>query len=91
MKIVNTRNFMFADELGAVQIRPCAATLTWARGRVPHPLGNVTVAWERHAGRLRVEVGAPPDVPVEVTPGGPLALLACETTIVRTECNGQER
>jgi len=77
--------FESADELGAVQIRPCAATLTWARGRVPHPLGNVTVAWERHGGRLRVEVGAPPDVPVEVTPGGPLALLACETTVVRTK------
>lgn len=75
--------FESATELQTVHVRPCAATLTWARGRVPHPLGDVTVAWERQGDRLQVEVDAPPGVRVEVAPGGPLAALACDTTIRR--------
>lgn len=70
-----------AGESAAIRIAPCAATLTWARGRVPHPRGEVAVAWERRGDRLRVEVTAPPGVPVAVTPGGPLAALAADVTI----------
>jgi len=69
--------FESVDELAAIQVRPCAATLTWARGVVPHPRGDVAVEWRRDGGRLRVSVRAPAGVPVEVAPAGPLAGLAC--------------
>jgi hypothetical protein len=69
--------FCDPGELTRVRIAPCAASVTWARGRVPHPLGDVDVAWERHADGLHVSVTAPEGVPVDVSPAGPLAGLPC--------------
>ena len=75
--------FEGADELAAIHVRPCAAKLTWARGVVPHPLGEVAVEWRREGERLRVSVRAPAGVPVVVAPTGPLAALVC--TVERTQ------
>ena len=69
--------FEGADEVATIQVRPCTATLTWARGVVPHPRGDVAVEWRREGGRLHVSVRAPAGVPVEVAPAGPLAALTC--------------
>ena len=66
-----------------IRVRPCAATLSWARGRVPHPLGDVDVEWRVEDGRLRVVVRAPADAPVAVKPCGPLASLPCDCEIIR--------
>jgi hypothetical protein len=63
------------DELAPIRVRPCAAALSWARGTVPHPRGDVSVAWRRDGGRLHVTVKAPDGVPVDVAPAGPLAAL----------------
>ena len=75
--------FAGAGELETIQVCPCAATLTWARGVVPHPRGDVAVEWRREGGLLHVTVQAPPGVPVEVHPAGPLADLTC--TVRRLE------
>ena len=73
--------FEGAGELAAIHVRPCAAMLTWARGVVPHPLGEVAVEWQREGERLRVSVRAPAGVPVEVAPAGPLATLDCTVVL----------
>jgi hypothetical protein len=75
-----------AEEMRVVRVSPGAAGIQWARGCVPHPLGDVTVDWKREDDRLRVTVSAPPDVPVEIAPGPSLAALACEATILRADC-----
>jgi hypothetical protein len=72
-----------STETQSIRIRPCAASLSWARGRVPHPRGDVTVDWRLEHGRLRVRVEAPPRVPVEISPRGPLAAWPCDREIVR--------
>lgn len=64
-------------EPARVIVAPCAATVKWAKGRVPHPLGDVEVAWERRGDDLHVAVAAPEGADVQVTPAGPLARLAC--------------
>lgn len=69
--------FRDAEELSRILIAP-TSTLAWARGRVPHPLGDVDVEWERRADRLHVTVAAPGNVPIEVAPAGPLAGLPCQ-------------
>jgi len=79
--------FEGADELTTIQVRPCAATLTWARGVVPHPRGDVSVEWRREGDRLHVTVRAPAGVPVAVQPAGPLAGLPCE--MVRGEAGAR--
>jgi hypothetical protein len=45
-------------ETTRVIVAPCAATVEWAKGRVPHPLGDVDVAWERRGDALHVAVTA---------------------------------
>ena len=67
--------FEQADELQTILISPCAATLDWAKGRVPHPRGEVSVEWKRSGDRLAISVKAPAGVPVTVRAAGPLAKL----------------
>lgn len=67
--------FESAGELKTIRVCPCAATIEWAKGKVPHPLGDVTVDWRRTGNRLAIKVEAPPGVPVEILPSGPLAKL----------------
>lgn len=57
----------------AVEIAPDSATLSWARGVVPHPAGPLAIAWELRGDELRVSVQAPAGVAVSVRPRGRLA------------------
>jgi hypothetical protein len=75
--------FETIGEVATIQVRPCAGTLGWARGRVPHPLGNIQVAWERDGDRLRIRVEAPEGVPVEIQSGDARSVLAVERQVVR--------
>ena len=53
------------EELRKIIVRPRSATLDWARGKVPHPLGLVEVEWTRKPdGTLDVRVKAPEGVEV---------------------------
>ena len=67
--------FESAEELKTIRVCPSAATLEWAKGKVPHPLGIVSVEWRRTGNRLAIAVEAPKGVPVEILPAGPLAKL----------------
>lgn len=71
-------------EIRRVLVAPTAASVTWASGCVPHPLGDVAVAWERRDDGLRIVVTAPEGVPVEVAPAGPLASLPCHVELGTT-------
>jgi hypothetical protein len=63
-----------ATSLGdEVLIAPRAETLTWARGVVPHPRGDIGVDWRIDGELLRVSVDAPPTLRYRVTPRGRLA------------------
>jgi len=42
------------------RIEPIPADLSWARGRVPTPAGEIEVGWRRSDGRFRIEVALPP-------------------------------
>ena len=68
----------FSDpaELKKIKIAPNAETLTHARGKVPHPLGDIEVAWERSATELHLKIKSPKGIPVEIAPRGALAALA---------------
>lgn len=68
------------NEVKTILVSPCAASLDWAKGTVPHPLGDVFVEWRRTGDRLSVTVKAPPGVPVKVVPAGPLANLKLDLT-----------
>lgn len=70
------------DELARVRVAPCADSVRWARGTVPHPLGDVDVDWARDAAGLRVTVRVPEGVPVDVAPCGPLAGLPCRVEVL---------
>ncbi len=65
------------EKMTSIRLAPCAASITWARGRVPHPLGNIDVAWERRDDGLYITHNAPDGVPVTLAPAGPLAALPC--------------
>ncbi len=56
-----------------VVIAPQSETLTWARGRVPHPAGMVDVDWRIEGERLVMEVIVPEGVDYQVNPVGRLA------------------
>ncbi|MCY2930735.1 MAG: alpha-L-rhamnosidase N-terminal domain-containing protein [Planctomycetota bacterium] len=59
-----------------IAIRPMLCGLTWARGTVPTPQGDVAVAWSLHEGRLLLDVTVPADADVVVpTAGFPLATV----------------
>src|SRR5690606_25992021 len=42
-----------------VSIAPVPAGLTWARGRVPTPRGEISVAWESDGRSFRLEADVP--------------------------------
>jgi alpha-L-rhamnosidase len=65
------------EDLTQIRIAPCADSIRWARGVVPHPLGTVKVDWKIRDGTLYISVNAPSDVRVSVTPAGPLADMPC--------------
>jgi hypothetical protein len=56
-------------------IAPRAETLSWARGVVPHPRGDIGVDWRIDGDLLRLSVDAPPTVRYRVAPRGRLARL----------------
>lgn len=67
--------FDATERMTSIRVAPCAASITWARGRVCHPLGIVDIAWERRDGGLHITVNAPDGVTVSIEPAGPLAAL----------------
>ncbi|MBD3244296.1 MAG: Bacterial alpha-L-rhamnosidase [Chitinivibrionales bacterium] len=58
-----------------VVIAPESETLSWARGTVPHPCGDVAVEWRVVGNRLELSYAAPEGVRVTVTPRGRLGQL----------------
>lgn len=65
--------------LDQVTIAPESASLTWARGTVPHPCGDITVEWKVLGDRLELGYCAPRGVKVTVAPQGRLAKLTLNT------------
>jgi alpha-L-rhamnosidase len=63
-------------------IAPRADSLSWARGTVPHPRGDIGVDWRIDGDLLRLSVSVPNGVRYRVEPRGRLANL-------RLELNGQ--
>lgn len=62
-------------DLTRITIAPESATLTWAKGTVPHPLGKVSVDWKIDGNKLILNYQAPAGVEVGITPKGRLAEL----------------
>ncbi len=56
-----------------IVIAPQSATLSWAKGIVPHPLGLVKVEWKIEGEHLFLEYAAPSGAKVIVKPRGRLA------------------
>ncbi|MGC9342978.1 MAG: MGH1-like glycoside hydrolase domain-containing protein, partial [Bacteroidales bacterium] len=56
-----------------IVIRPQAANISWARGEVPHPLGNVKVDWKIIGDNLFFSYAAPKGAEVIIEPVGKLA------------------
>jgi hypothetical protein len=64
-----------------IVIAPQSATLTWAKGQVPHPAGMVGVEWHIRGDRLMMEVTLPQGVSYRVAPRGRLADLTLELKV----------
>lgn len=62
-------------DLSKITIAPQSASLSWAQGVVPHPLGNVYVEWEIKGEKLFLNYDAPENAEVIVKPAGRLAEL----------------
>jgi len=58
-----------------IVIAPEAETITWARGKVPHPLGVVSVDWKIDGNKFLLNYDAPRGARVRVAPQGKLAHL----------------
>jgi hypothetical protein len=54
-------------------VRPCAASVKWARGAYPLEDGLIEVEWEAEADRVTINVACPSNITVAVEPGGDLA------------------
>jgi alpha-L-rhamnosidase len=50
-----------------INVRPQVCDLTWAKGIVPTPLGNVSVDWRIADGKLMLDVTVPPGATADVT------------------------
>jgi len=48
-------------------IRPCLCDLTWAKGSVPTPHGDVAVAWKMGTNNLTLDVTVPAGTEADVT------------------------
>lgn len=55
-----------APGMKSLTIRPQLCDLTWAKGSVPTPHGDVAVSWKRDDHSLRLEVTLPPGTDAEV-------------------------
>jgi hypothetical protein len=64
-----------------IDIEPISHTLSWARGTVPHPAGEVMVNWRVQGDRLVLEVELPGDVDYSVNPRGRLAGLELDLEV----------
>jgi hypothetical protein len=58
---------------GLILLCPQSETLSWARGTVSHPAGNVTVDWKIEGEFLQMEVELPEGVPYLIEPWARLA------------------
>ncbi|MDD6209565.1 MAG: family 78 glycoside hydrolase catalytic domain [Bacteroidales bacterium] len=58
-----------------IRIAPQAESISWAKGCVPHPKGNVYVEWRAEGDFLFLNYEAPAGVPVTVSPQGKLSKL----------------
>ncbi len=58
-----------------IYIQPQGETIQWAKGTVPHPLGDVEVNWKVEGNQLYLDYKAPPGIPVIVKPRGRLSRL----------------
>ena len=58
-----------APGFSRVRIEPYPGTLTWARGRVPTPRGEIAVSWTREGAELALETEIPAGITAEL-PGG---------------------
>ena len=56
-----------------IVIAPQSESLSWAKGKVPHPKGLVSVSWRIAGNNLYLDYTAPEGVPVKVQPKGRLA------------------
>ncbi len=63
------------DDLSEVLIAPESETLSWAKGVVPHPRGDIAVEWRVTGRRLALRYSAPRGVRVKVEPRGRLSKL----------------
>jgi alpha-L-rhamnosidase len=59
-------------------IAPQAESLSWARGTVPHPRGDIAVDWRIEGDLLRLSVSVPEGLRYRVEPRGRLAELRLE-------------
>jgi len=57
----------------AVLIQPQTATVTWAKGTVPHPAGDIKIDWKIKNEQLIFNLTLPKNVPFLVQPKGRLA------------------
>ncbi|WP_194775329.1 alpha-L-rhamnosidase-related protein [Pararhodonellum marinum] len=58
-----------------IEIQPQSESLTWAKGRVMHPLGPVDVSWEIKGDNLFLEYSVPEGAEVRISPRGKLGQL----------------
>ncbi len=71
-------------ELNEFRIEPCAETLSWAKGAVPHPRGNIRVEWQSSGDLLTIHLAAPEGVTIaEVAPRGRLANQRLKVEVAR--------
>ncbi len=66
-----------------VYIQPQSENLTWAKGTVPHPTGNIGVDWRISGDKLFLNLRLPADVPYQVNPRGRLSTYKLITTVLR--------
>jgi len=64
-------------------IQPQSETLSWAKGTVPHPQGDVGVSWHIAGDNLFLDLRIPKNVPCEIQPKGRLASYKLISTVTR--------
>ncbi len=64
-----------SEDVEAIHIQPQSDSVTWAKGAVPHPLGDVLVDWRINGDALHLYYEAPEGVTVHIEPRGKLAEL----------------
>ncbi|WP_224249291.1 alpha-L-rhamnosidase-related protein [Hyalangium gracile] len=72
-----------------VSLRPALGSLPQASGTIPHPRGELSVAYAVRNGRLEARVQLPPGVPGELTWGGQTRALAPGRSVVTLEARAE--